>query len=288
MKLIASDLDGTLLNELGEVSSENEQAIRKALDQGIQVIVATGRSYESAHRPLKNAGLNLPIISLNGAMTYTKDKELIEDIPMDRQICQNIQMMCEQKGLYYEIYSNQIVHSTNPENFKDVLYDIIKSANPLIPKDELKKRAEARLQEETIDITDNFTELFKNEDLKFYKVLAFSMEQDILANMAREFQDEPSIHTTASGDINIEFNHIDAQKGPAIQAYAKRLGIDMKDVMALGDHNNDESMLRMAGRAVAMGNAGDSIKQIASHTTKFNTEHGFAHAVEDMLSELES
>src|SRR5690625_428018 len=84
MKLIATDLDGTLLNELGKVSTENAQAIKNALDQGIQVVVATGRAYEAAYLPLQEVGLSLPIICLNGAMTYTENKELLKHIPMER------------------------------------------------------------------------------------------------------------------------------------------------------------------------------------------------------------
>src|SRR5699024_5706874 len=159
-------------------------------------------------------------------------------------------------------------HSVSREDFKQVLADIAKTANPLIPKEKLSERAEQRLQEEEVEITDDFDELFANQDLHFYKLLAFSLDEDILTKIARQFQEEPSITITASGDINIEFNHINAQKGFAVKKFAESQGIDMKDVMTLGDHFNDESMLRMAGRGVAMGNASDAIKKIASHTTK--------------------
>ncbi len=67
MKLIASDLDGTLLNEIGQVSENNAAAIKKAVDQGIRFVVATGRSWDSASKPLQAAGITSPVISLNGA-----------------------------------------------------------------------------------------------------------------------------------------------------------------------------------------------------------------------------
>src|SRR5699024_7898897 len=216
MKLIASDLDGTLLNELEKISPENAQTIQKALEKGIQVIVSTGRSYDGACKPLQEAGLSLPIICLNGAMTYTENKELINEIPMDRRIVQKIQKMCKQENMYYEIFSQNKSHSVSREDFKQVLADIAKTANPLIPKEKLSERAEQRLQEEEVEITDDFDELFANQDLHFYKLLAFSLDEDILTKIARQFQEEPSITITASGDINIEFNHINAQKGFAV------------------------------------------------------------------------
>ncbi|HLQ98210.1 MAG TPA: Cof-type HAD-IIB family hydrolase [Candidatus Dormibacteraeota bacterium] len=286
MKLIATDLDGTLLNELGKVSTENAQAIKNALDQGIQVVVATGRAYEAAYLPLQEVGLSLPIICLNGAMTYTKNKELLKHIPMERDALQRIQQRCSEENLYFEIFSQDLAHSVSKEDFKRVLKDIAETANPLVPAEELSERAERRFQEENVQITDDFEKLLKNKELNFYKVLAFSLDKDVLAKLASEFQEEPSVAVTASGDINIEFNHIDAQKGYAVEQFAKRLGIDMEDVMTLGDHFNDESMIRMAGRGVAMGNADDAIKEIATHTTKSNIEDGFAYAVEKMLEDI--
>lgn len=285
MKLIATDMDGTLLNESGDISPENEQAIRKALDEGIEVIVATGRSYEAAYRPLQKAGLNLPIISLNGAMTHTVDKTLLRNVPMERNITQKIQQMCQEAGLYYEVYSNEKAHTISQEDFKQVMYDIVQSANPLIPEEEIEERAEERLQEEGFSITHDFEALFADKNLDFYKVLAFSTDRNVLTKVAEAFQKESSVNVTASSDVNLEFNHIDAQKGAAVKDYAQSKGIEMKDVMTLGDHFNDETMLRMAGRGVAMGNASDAIKDMVKYTTKTNVEHGFAHAVEEMLNE---
>src|SRR5699024_10918912 len=219
MKLIATDMDGTLLNELGEVSPENVQAIQKALDKGIQVIVATGRSYDGASKIIHEAGLSLPIICLNGAMTYTENKELIKEIPMERGIVQKIQKLCERENLYYEIFSQNKSYSVGREEFKQVMIDIAKTTNPLIPKEELNERAQPRLQEEEVEITEDFDELLANQDLHFYNLLAFSLDKDILTKIAKEFQEEPSLAITASGDINIEFNHIDARKGFAVKEF---------------------------------------------------------------------
>lgn len=286
MKLIATDLDGTLLNELGEVSPENVQAIQKALDHDVQVIVATGRAYGGANIPLQKVGLSLPIICLNGAMTYSKEKTLLNHIPMNRDTVKRIQRRCSEEGLYFEIFSQQLAHSVSKEDFKRVLKNIAATANPLLPPKELSERAERRFKEEHVQITDDFEELIDNKTYDFYKILAFSLDKDVLTSLASEFQEEPSVSVTASGDINLEFNHIDAQKGFAVRDFAEQQHINMKDVMTIGDHFNDKSMIRMAGRGVAMGNADEAIKDIASHTTKTNIEHGFAHAVEEMLKEL--
>src|SRR5690625_2376428 len=96
------------------------------------------------------------------------------------------------------------------------------------------------------------------------------------------------ISITSSGAINIEFNHVDAQKGLALETLAKGMGIDMQDVMTLGDNFNDASMLQMAGRGVAMGNAEPEIKAMCDYTTKANDEHGVAVAIDEMLNEVKA
>ena len=113
--------------------------------------------------------------------------------------------------------------------------------------------------------------------------MAFSTVQDQLEAVHKELESDTDIAITSSGDINLEFNHPEAQKGFALKHYAARLGIDMKDVMSLGDNWNDASMLEMAGRGVAMANAADGIKDLCQYTTKSNREHGVAVAIEEML-----
>jgi hydroxymethylpyrimidine pyrophosphatase-like HAD family hydrolase len=106
-----------------------------------------------------------------------------------------------------------------------------------------------------------------------------------LAAVREELSEESGIAITSSGDINLEFNHPEAQKGIALKSFAASLGIEMKDVMALGDNWNDASMLKMAGRGVAMANAEEGIKELCEYSTKSNIEDGVAAAIEEMLQE---
>ena len=112
MKLIATDLDGTLLNEKGEVSKENAQAIRKAMALGIKFVVATGRSYDAANKPLQAVGLICPIICLNGVNTYSVDKNMLRNAPMDIIISRKIQTLCQKEDIYFELFTNNGVYST--------------------------------------------------------------------------------------------------------------------------------------------------------------------------------
>jgi hypothetical protein len=286
MKLIASDLDGTLLDENGLVSEENVAAIKKAIDHGITFIVATGRSFDAANIPLHQAGLKAPVLSLNGANTYTADEELLRDVPMDKRQVKLVYDECRKSELYFEVFTNKGTFSTSREHFLGVMLDILKSANPNLPEEELRKTAELRFQYEDVTFIESYEEIFSKDDINVYKILAFSMEKSRLDHVHKQLINEKDIAITSSGGINIEFNHVTAQKGVALGEYVKSLGIDLEDVMAIGDNLNDASMLKVAGRSVAMGNATDEIKKIADFTTKRNTENGVAFAIEEMLEEM--
>ncbi len=286
MKLLATDLDGTLLNENHEISEENVQAIKKAEEHGIQVVVATGRTYHAAKKPLEAAGLNLPIICLNGAKIYDNAGQLLKSTPLEEQDCKRIQAICEKEGLYFEVFTNQGGFTKSREGFLQVMIDIMMSFHPTTTREEIREMALQRFQDEEIKITPDINKLFEREDIIVYKILAFSIKNENLNPIYLQLKDKEDLAITSSGFSNLEFNHKDAQKGPALEHFAKTLNIAMKDVMAIGDSYNDVSMLTMAGRGVAMANADNEIKQLCNYTTKTNREHGFAHAVEEMLDEL--
>lgn len=283
MKLIASDLDGTLLNDEGRISAENVRAVKKAMDLGIRFVVATGRSYEAARMPLQAANITCPIISLNGAVTYGADQTVMNRIEMDREASKKILKVCQKYNMYLEFFTSNGIYSESREGFVEVLVDIMKSANPTISEEEIREKADLRFQAEPVTFIEHYEQIFDIESLEIYKVLAFSTVQDQLEAVHKELESDTDIAITSSGDINLEFNHPDAQKGFALKHYAARLGIDMKDVMSLGDNWNDASMLEMAGRGVAMANAADGIKALCQYTTKSNREHGVAVAIEEML-----
>lgn len=285
MKLIATDLDGTLLNEQGEVSKENAQAIKKAIAQGFEFVVATGRSYGAAHKPLQEVDITCLIISMNGARTYTSDKKIVRSEALDIEMARKIQKVCQAEEMYLEFFTNQGIYSTSKEYFVEVMIDVMKSANPNGSEEEIRQGAENRLQEEQVSFIENYGDLYTMEGLEIFKILGFSLVKERLDNVREQFSEKQAVAITSSGDINLEFNHPNAQKGIALEILASSMGIEMKDVMALGDNLNDASMLKMAGRAVAMENAEEEIKELCGYRTKTNMEHGVAVAIEEMLGE---
>lgn len=283
MKVIATDLDGTLLSAVGEISERNASAIRKAQQAGIEVIVATGRSYDSAKRPLDKAGLSCPIICLNGANYYTLDGEMTRSIPLSKEIIHQIIAECQKFDSYYELYTNRGIYSTDRTNFMEVLVNILLSAHPGASREEVERRATQRFQEEEFNLTSDFDALLNEPTLVVYKVLAFSLEVDGLEKIKAPFLKRADIKVTSSGYDNAEFNHPNGQKGTTLASLLQERGIDLADVMAIGDNFNDLSMLEIVGRSVAMGNAEQAIKDACRFHTLSNEEDGVALAIEAIL-----
>ncbi|GIO27072.1 Cof-type HAD-IIB family hydrolase [Ornithinibacillus bavariensis] len=285
MKLIATDMDGTLLNEYGKISEENCTAIKHALNKGVQVVVATGRSYEAAYKPLQEVGLNLPIISLNGANIHDLHENLLQSTPMDPTSCLSIQQACHNENMYFEVFTNKGIFSVSRGHFRDVLVDIMVTAHPTFTKEEIQIAVEQRFQDERVKFTEDYHTLFHDPAIEVYKILAFSLDEAALNRVKQSLRDQNQIAITSSGSINLEFNHVHAQKGIALKFFADSLKINMKDVVAFGDNYNDLSMLLDAGIGIAMENAEEDIKKQCDMVTKKNTEHGVGYAIEKLLSE---
>ncbi|SDC32443.1 hypothetical protein SAMN05421734_106147 [Pelagirhabdus alkalitolerans] len=277
--LIATDLDGTLLQTNGDISDGNREAIQYAQSKGIEVVVATGRSFESAKRPLDRAGLNCPIICLNGANSYNKEGEQVLTIDMNKDLIQAIIQTVEKENAYLELYTNHGIYSKDLTDFKDVLINMLLSNHPEVSREEVEKRANQRFQEETFIFTEDLSSILMDERVHIYKALAFSIEADALERIRRSLDGSDGLKMTSSGVDNIEFNHPEAQKGITLKKWIQPKSIDPKNVLAIGDNYNDLSMLEWVGYSIAMDNADLAIKQKCFDTTASNDEDGVKQAI---------
>ncbi|MCM2535676.1 Cof-type HAD-IIB family hydrolase [Neobacillus pocheonensis] len=283
IKCIATDMDGTLLNSIQQVSQENKEAILKAQAQGIEVVVATGRSYQEATYALNEAGLNCPVIGVNGAEVRTKEGDVISAISIDKQIAKGVAKKLQENEVYFEVYTNDGAYTIDGDKAVSIIVDIILSANPDVNMQEAVTAAEKRVHEGRIHLIDNYDVLFNDEDAQVYKFLAFSFDSKRLEAASNELADFKELTVTTSGHENLEITHKDAQKGIALEAFVKTNGIDLSETMAIGDNFNDVSMFERGGRAVAMGNAGFTIKSLCDVVTDTNDENGVAKAILEVL-----
>lgn len=285
MKLIATDLDGTLLNSKHQVSSENENALRQAQRDGIEVVVSTGRAYFDVVSIFEPLGIKTWVISANGAVIHDPDGRLYHSETIDKKRAYDILSWLESENYYYEVFTDSAIYTPqNGRQLLDVELDRVKSANPKADLSVLMQAAEVQYSQSGFAYIDTFQELFEEDkQIDFYNILGFSFFKDKLEAGWQRYQEDKDLTLVSSADHNFELSSKKASKGQALERLAKRLNIPMKETAAVGDSLNDRSMLEAAGKGVAMGNAREDIKAIADAVTLTNDEHGVAHMIRHLL-----
>lgn len=286
IKLIAIDMDGTLLNHEGQVSAGNKQAIEMAKAKGIVVAVATGRSYHGARKILDEIGFDGPLIYLNGSCIQLSTGEWIEEIFLPRSKVDELTPLFQEEGIYYEFYTRDGIYR-NRDGIEMIQREMerIKDSAPEMVRwlESFTGRRQHRIEER---VKGQFAEdILADPRIGIYKSMALSIDLEKLNRVRAKVELLSDVVAASSSTYNFEVNHREAQKGIAVKKLATRLGIPMEEVMVIGDNQNDLSMMRLAGTSVAMGNAEDEIKQACTFVTKTNAEDGVAWAIQKFVGE---
>ncbi|WP_409296181.1 Cof-type HAD-IIB family hydrolase [Peribacillus sp. SCS-26] len=285
VRSIAIDMDGTLVNKDQSVSKENKDAIEKAVSQGIEVIIATGRSFAEARHALDEVDIKLPIIGINGAVVIDPEGNVAEANTMSFESVRKAADILKKHDLYYEVYTNRGTYTQDKEKSIALLVDIFLTSNPGADPLVVTEEARTRYEVSQIQMVDSYERLYEDPGVQYYKFLVFSVDFRKLGEAASDLKKLGSLAVTSSGRDNLEINALDAQKGVALEKYLTKRGISMSDTMAIGDNYNDVSMFERVGRSVAMGNAPADIQRICDYVTDSNNENGVANAILKVLSE---
>ncbi len=277
-RLIAFDLDGTLLDDDKGIPAENLRALEAAADRDWVPVPATGRMASGIPANVRALPFCRYFIVSNGAGVYDarEDRLLLRaDIPTELAVhcCEYMDTL----PVVYDCYQNERGWMTRSmyENCEDYfpfephMYEMVKRLR--VPVEELKETLRER--EEPVQKMQMF---FRPRDL------------ELRARVLREFPERfPELSGTTSVSNNIEINSVHAGKGKAVLALAARLGIPAEDTVAFGDGTNDREMLELAGRGVAMANAEAAVKAVADEITGTNNEAGVARVLWRLLTEGE-
>jgi Cof subfamily protein (haloacid dehalogenase superfamily) len=258
IRLLAIDLDETLLDKTLAVSPRARDAIGRAMAQGVTVTVATGRMYRSALPYALQLNLDVPLITYNGALIKCSlSGETLLHRPLDGQVATDVLAFFRARGWYIQSYVD------------DVLY--------VRERDETALYYERRAGVTAVAIGDRIF----SPAVAPTKLLTIASPQQITevqAALAAEFGDR--LYLARSKPDYLEITDPSANKGQALAFLAGRLGIGREQVMAIGDSPNDLDMIEYAGWGVAMGNAADHIKAAAQAVTAGNDADGAAEAIE--------
>lgn len=285
VKLIAVDLDGTLLNEENRISDKNVEAIKFAQKNGFEVVVATGRAHFDAQILFKDTGIKTWIIGANGATIHQPNGELFHSVPINKDIAVDALRWLEKEKFYYEVSSNHSIYT--PQIGRELLaieMDRIKSANPDVSNEELQSAAEKQYSQTGFSFIQSYKELIEDE-IDIYNILAFSFHEEKLRNGWKKFELQKDLTIVKSANHNFELEDKNASKGNALKILAENLNIEMADTAAIGDSFNDLSMLKIAGRSAAMGNADPEIKKACHEVALSNDENGVAQFIYTLLTD---
>ena len=286
IKLIASDMDGTLLNHNHKIPKENVKLINFAKNQGIEFVVATGRAYYEALPALNEENINCDVISFNGGIVYDKNGNIISITPMlPKDLYYTIEIL-KSFDISYQLYTKNTIYTTSIETDINAYIDLIRSNGYEPDVEHLRAEAQQKLDVGYITEVENI-ELYLNEkENPPIKIIAISNDISKLENAAKLLSDNTSISVTSSGANNIEIMHKNATKGEALKEIAKIYGINLENAVAIGDNLNDQAMLDIVGYSVAMKNGNTILKEQAKYVTeKTNSEGGVADTIFKLIEE---
>ncbi len=284
IKVIASDMDGTLLGDDHKPAPETLAAVKKACDAGIRFMIATGRNFPGAMAELKDAELVCDYIVGSGAEVRNPQQEVVVTHPISIELC---------RAIYEEIrdYPLSVTFCTDgydykigtPEEIEESLMLQMQLFFSNQPREELaKSETYRRIKKSTRSMSD--MDELEAAGVPVYKLFLYSEDKAMLDEMNVRLQRNKDIAVASSFPTNLEITDVKAQKGPVLKEYIESLGYTMDEVMVLGDSLNDLSMISMDfGATVAMANADPEVKSAAKYITKSNTEFGVAYAIEELL-----
>ncbi|WP_448375151.1 Cof-type HAD-IIB family hydrolase [Fervidobacterium sp.] len=268
IKLIVTDLDGTLLNDEKHIPKENIEALRLAIEKGIHVSVATGRNFYSAKPYVEELNLDVPVIFQNGAFIYQwMEDKTIYTSALRTEIATKVIEAARKHKLFYILYRDFLEE-------KDMYIDQPYNGNFSLYLNQNHWR---------LNIVDDVLKYLKMK-LTVAEV-ALVGEEDIVRQAINEALDglknETSIvkNTTINTETFYEVFGPNSSKELSIKYLLEYFGVSLEETMYLGDSFNDIGLLKMVGHPVVMENGHDEVKQYAKYITKSNNEAGVGYAV---------
>lgn len=273
-KMVCIDMDGTLLGKGRKVSDESKRVIKKLHDNGIEVVVTTGRIYNNAAYYSHLLGVKSPVIAANGAIVRDKyTNKVIYENPIKPETCIKLVQTLESLNLLFHFYTSNEIYCGNY---------ITKVATKLYMTKQ-KDFDDLKIHYNVIRNIKKWEELFNRTNGKITKSIAFSLEPKKLRALKVKLDEFDDIIYFGAGTKSLEINNKGASKGKAVKALAEHYGFKREEIVCIGDNENDISMIEYAGLGVAMGNAIDKVKDLADFVTDTNKEDGVAKALKKIF-----
>ena len=254
-KLLVTDVDGTLLDHNSKLSELNIKALKDCIKNGIDVIIATGKSINSIIFIIKELDLKLPQITLGGAVTVTPEKKIINAIKIHPTLYLDVIERVREKG--YEPLVATVDGLVYCQQYSEPMKHVIAVGENIIKADNIK------------------SEYFVNDTVSISIPIN---EKDPLDLFIRQtYQDK--LQVVRSGEYFFDILNLKASKGNALKNLATELGIKKEEVVSFGDSHNDISLFKNSGFKIAVKNSYPELLEIADVITDANYNSGLGKAI---------
>lgn len=282
IRIVALDLDGTLLNSQKRLSERNRAALARAAEQGILIVPTTGRFFGMMPPSIRDLPFVRYAITINGAQVYDRetDTALVRDeIPLATAL-----------GIMETLDKYDVIYDCYRQNWGWMTAALQEKAADYATNEHYLKMVR-EFRRPVPDLKAHLRETADEGDVQKVMLFATNREKSTAIDCLRKLSDEiaarfPEIKVTSSTWNNIELNIRTAHKGNALKRFAEHLGFTLGNCMAFGDGMNDFTMVEAAGVGVAMANAEPEVKRVAKVVTVSNDEDGVAAVLDNYCDNL--
>lgn len=262
-KVLALDLDGTLLNEEHRISEKSKKYLTKLKEKDVKIVLASGREPISILPYSKELGLKEMVIGFNGGIIsdFTGERIIYEE-NIDKLIAKELIKICEERDIFNVVFVRNNLYVSNKDDKRFEMF---------------RKYSTSKIEE-----VGSLHKFIEEEDLwnQIGKMLQCG-ENEFLSSFKEEIEYKYPKEMSAQFSLPyfLEVYNYKASKGEALNKIAKSYNLDRENVIAIGDGENDISMLEYAEVGIAMENALDSVKEKSDYITLSNKEDGVSHAI---------
>lgn len=271
-KLVCIDVDGTLLNSKHNITKRTKKVILKAHEQGVHIVISTGRMYTDAEYYSNLIGVKSPVIASNGAFIKEKDndKVIYKDVLGESLSLEVLEIFRKHQIKPYFCTPHKFYYGT-------IMFKLFYLGTRIIGARSNK------LDIEYVFSWDKWQKVLSKEKDNIVKGEIIYRDPALISELRNELKKLTHLEIVDSSKYNIEITRKGVSKGKAVGILASLYGLQPEEIITIGDSENDVSMLQYAGLGIAMGNASDRVKQKADYITNSNDNEGVANAINKFI-----
>ncbi|MEW4425937.1 Cof-type HAD-IIB family hydrolase [Paenibacillus pabuli] len=282
-RLLALDLDGTMLNPNKVITTETRRSIQQLMANEVAVTIASGRFPASVWLHAREISLNFSLVALNGAVTVDpKTGQLIEGFPLETSSLLYMLNVIEEEGAYVHFYGYNVlyVRQINDTNRNWALNNVV--VRPELPWTEEHYKDQTELIR-LVEVGSDFRTFVNSMPGMIYKAAVICTNFATREQIYKRLEASGMFQCTKTGSLRFDVNAVGISKRDALERLCHEQGINRHEVAVAGDYDNDLDMLQWAGLGIAMGNAEPHVKAIANVITGTNEQDGVAMAIRNYL-----